>query len=63
MAKDIQRKSGEAYSRSPRRDSLSGKFSGIETRNTAGSALTQRVTKALKSANTVTQTFKPKNAR
>lgn len=63
MAKEIGRKSSESYSKSLRRDSLSGKLSYAGTKTVAGSALTQRVTKALKSANTATQTFKPKNAR
>jgi hypothetical protein len=34
-----------------------------KTRSTTGSALSQKVSKALRSANTITQTFKPKNAR
>lgn len=59
MAKGIQRKSSGSYV--VRRVSTSGKQG--EIRSIAGSALTQKVTKALKSANTVTQTFKPKNAR
>jgi hypothetical protein len=61
MAKNIQRKSSGSYV--IRRSSTSGKLPSGEIRSIAGSTLTQKVTKALRSANTATQTFKPKNAK
>lgn len=63
MSKSSWHKLSGDTSKSFRRDTLTGKFTDVK--KSAGSVLTQRerVTKALKSANTQTQTFKPKNAR
>lgn len=63
MAKNSWPKSGEFSSRPVRRDAATGKITRNEIRTIAAAALTQRVGKALRSANTQTQTFKPKNAR
>jgi hypothetical protein len=62
MSKTNWRKSG-VEAKLVRRDSMSGKLSEVRVKSLAGAALTQRVSKSLKSANTITQTFKPKNAR
>jgi hypothetical protein len=64
MAKVVWRRAGESASRiDTRRSDVSGQFSPSKVRSLSGAVLTQKVSKALKSANTVTQTFKPKNAR
>jgi len=64
MAKEIRHKSARSsLSSSTYRDALSTKVLEPKIRSTAGSALSQKVSKALRSANTITQTFKPKNAR
>jgi hypothetical protein len=61
MAKNSWSKAGTE--RVIRRDAITGKMTRYEIRSLAGAALTQKVSKALRSANTQTQTFKPKNAR
>jgi hypothetical protein len=63
MAKNNWPKSGEFSSKILRHEVATNKVTRHQTRTIAGAALTQRVGKALRSANTQTQTFKPKNAR
>jgi hypothetical protein len=64
VAKDNRTSKGDKW-KSVRRDASSGKFLEIKGKSVASSALTQRerVTNALRTANTATQTFKSKNAR
>lgn len=63
MSKFSWHKSSGYTSKFLKRDTATGKFTDVK--RSAGSVVAQRdrVTKALKSANTQTQTFKPKNAR